>query len=80
MATKPTKAKTAKKDEKLDFTSTIAQLLEITAELVRRQEELERKQKLVTEGYEFVANETRNLFGFGAIAQIFDAIFEKLNK
>ena len=41
---------------------------------------LERKQKLVTEGYEFVANETRNLFGFGAIALIFDSIFERLNK
>ena len=48
--------------------------------LVARIDELERKQALIVESYTFVANETRNLFSFGAIALIFDAIAEKLGK
>ncbi len=62
--------KTAKKVAKIDA---------IPA-LTARINELERKVKILTDMPEFVANETRNLFGFGAVAVIFDAIAEKLNK
>jgi hypothetical protein len=40
--------------------------------------EVERKQKVLVDGYEFAANEMRPLYGFGAVALVFDAIHKKL--
>ncbi len=73
--TKTTKKtpKKAKKVVTVDSVQTINQILD-------RIRVLERQNKLIIEGDQFVGNETRNLFGFGAIAQIFDAIYEKLTK
>lgn len=48
------------------------------ARLSDRVAELERKQKIIIDGYEFVANEVRPLFGLSGIALIFDAISRKL--
>lgn len=44
-----------------------------------RIEEIERKQQVIVDGYQFAANEVRPLYGFGAIALIFDAIYKKLS-
>ena len=41
---------------------------------------LEATVKVLAQAPEFVANETRNLFGFGAVAVIFDAVTAKLAK
>ncbi len=49
------------------------------AELEARIEKLEAKQKVVSDGFEFAGNELRPLFGFGAVAHVFDAISKKLN-
>ena len=49
-------------------------------ELEARIEKLEKNQKVIIDGYEFVANETRPLYGMGAVALIFDAIYAKLKK
>ena len=52
----------------------------LVASLEARIEKLEAKQKVIVDGYQFVANETRPLYGFGAIALVFDAIYDKLSK
>lgn len=39
---------------------------------------LEKQNTIIVDGFEFAANETRPLFGFGAFAVIFDAIVKKL--
>lgn len=44
-----------------------------------RIEEIERKQQVIIDGYQFAANEVRPLYGFGAVALIFDAIYKKLS-
>jgi hypothetical protein len=49
-------------------------------ELEARLAKVEKKQVIMTDGYKFAANEIRPLFGFGAIALIFDAIYDKLVK
>lgn len=56
-----------------------AAALKVT-ELEARIVKLERNQKIIVDGYEFIANETRPLYGFGAIALVFDAIHDKLTK
>ncbi len=52
----------------------------LVAELTSRVEKLEANQKIIVDGFQFVANETRPLYGFGAIALVFDAIHDKLTK
>lgn len=42
-----------------------------------RVEQLERQIKIFADGFEFAANEVRPLYGFGALALIFDAIAKK---
>lgn len=54
------------------------ELKETVESLTERIEALERKQKVTTDAYEFAANEIRPLYGFGAIALVFDAIHKKL--
>ena len=46
--------------------------------LTERVEAAEAKLKIIEDSFEFIANETRPLFGFGAIAVIYDAISNKL--
>ena len=67
-----------KVDNKLSLTPTVIQLLDITSELVKRVAELEAKQQLISEGFQFVADETRGLFGLTPIALVFDVIAKKL--
>ncbi len=47
-------------------------------ELEARIEKLEQKQDVVRQGFEFGGNELRPLFGFSAVALVFDAISKKL--
>ena len=49
-------------------------------ELMARVTVLEDKMDNVVRGYSFVADELRNLFGFGHIALVFDAISAKFCK
>lgn len=58
----------------------IDELVVSVAALRGRIEELERNQKIMVDGYDFAANQMRPLYGFGAVALIFDAIYKKLTK
>jgi len=51
-------------------------LLEIEAKIAK----LEQKQKVIKDGFEYAGNELRPLYGFGAVALIFDAINKKLGE
>jgi hypothetical protein len=42
--------------------------------------ELEAKVQLLTEVFEFAANELRPIYGMGALVAVFDAVSEKLDK
>ena len=70
MATKA-KSKSVEKREAVQIPNPIAAL-------EFRIEQLEAKQALVSEGFQFVADETRGLFGLAPIALVFDAIAKKL--
>jgi len=70
----PKKASTPKK-AKVD---PVLQLAAQVGELTLRVEKLESQNTIIVDGFEFAANETRPLFGFGAFAVIFDAIVKKL--
>lgn len=48
------------------------------ASLRSRIEKIERKQSVIVDGFSFAANEVRPLYGFGAVALVFDAIYKKL--
>lgn len=48
------------------------------ADLEARIEKLEQNQRTIIDGYEFAANELRPIYGFGAVAAVFDAIRRKL--
>jgi hypothetical protein len=47
-------------------------------ELEARVAKLEKKQVIVTDGFEFAGNEVRPLYGMGALALVFDAVYNKL--
>ena len=51
---------------------------DVLVELTSRIEKLEARQSLVAESFQFVADETRGLFGLAPIALVFDAIAKKL--
>ncbi len=48
--------------------------------LEARVDELERKFGLITEGFEWAANQVRPMFGQGALAVIFDGVADGLKK
>jgi hypothetical protein len=66
---KPKEPKKLSKSEALE-----ARVTELETKLLK----IEQKQRLVAEGFEFGGNELRPLFGFGAVALVFDAISKKL--
>lgn len=47
-------------------------------ELMARITVLEDQQTVIVDGYEWIANETRQLFGMNHLARVFDAIYIKL--
>lgn len=51
-------------------------LQEIEAKLAN----VEKKQQVIRDGFEFAGNELRPLYGFGAVALVFDAICKKLSE
>jgi|14BtaG_2_1085337.scaffolds.fasta_scaffold02565_8 hypothetical protein len=59
---------------------TVKALEERVQSLTDRLEQLERKQKITTDSFEFTANELRPLYGFGAVALVFDAVHRKLTE
>ena len=70
--------KAAKKATVADLQAEILELRADNESAKARIEKLERKQKVTTDGYTFAANQLRPLYGFGAVAAVFDAIAEKL--
>ena len=73
---KQDKSKSVEKREAVQNQSESARV----ASLDYRIEKLEAQQALVAEGFQFVADETRGLFGLAPIALVFDAIAKKLSK
>ncbi len=77
MATKA-KSKSVEKREAVQRAAPTSSSKDAVLDLVARVEKLEAQQALVAEGFQFVADETRGLFGLAPIALVFDAIAKKL--
>lgn len=72
---KKKRSKASKTTEKDRINLLTARVEELEHALV----EAEAKITVITDGYEFAANEIRPLYGFGAVAAVFDAIHRKLS-
>lgn len=74
--TEKTKPK-AKKPSTADEIYAVRQEL---AALKQENAEIKAKLKIVTDGYQFAADQIRPLFGMGAVALVFDSIYERLTR
>ncbi len=72
-------AKTKKSVDSVPTEFMIAQMERIDA-LEKKQAEILKKQAIIVEGFEFIADEVRPIFGMGHLARVFDAVFNKLTK
>ena len=83
MASKKTsKAKPAKPEVEIELAEDVVEATEEDrfGALEYRMNRAEAKLKVIEDGYEFVANEVRPLYGMGAVSLVFDAIYKRLQK
>ncbi len=74
------RAKVQKKAAKEPKSDILGKLAAETVELREKVEKLEKKQQILEKSFLFMANETRPIYGLGAIALVFDEVHKRLSK